>query len=238
MNTLLHRSTLVENVTQQLRRRILNGDIRPGEVLPARKELAAHFGVGISTVHEAVQALTAVGLVESHPGKGTWVRNDALDTLIHPAAVENRLGVLQVRPLCEARATIEVALTELAATRASDEEIGRIWSALRQMEATLQDEAPFVEADLAFHLAVASAGHNELLEEFYHVSHKLLAQAIGEMVRLPEVKENAIILQRAIAQAIEQHDPARAHQAALAHMAHIEQLLDQMESRTGTTTGT
>jgi GntR family transcriptional repressor for pyruvate dehydrogenase complex len=233
MTTPLHRSTLVEDVTQALRQTILAGDIRPGDFFPSRKELAARFGVGVSTIHEAIQALTAVGLVESHPGKGTWVRDDALDTLIHPTAVENRLGTLRARPVFEARSTIEVALTELAATRAIPEEVARIWATLGEMEAALQDEAAFVEADLAFHRAVARAGHNELLEQFYHVSHKLLSQVIGEMVRLPAVKENAIVLQRAIARAIEQRDPARARQAALDHMAHIDALLVQLEGGTG-----
>jgi GntR family transcriptional repressor for pyruvate dehydrogenase complex len=85
MSVYLQRSTLVHGVAEQLRHMILTGDVQPGEYLPSRKELAARFGVGISTVHEAIQALTAVGLVASHPGKGTWVREDALDTLIHPA---------------------------------------------------------------------------------------------------------------------------------------------------------
>ena len=67
------RSTLVADITQELRQMILTGKVQPGEFLPSRKDLAAQFGVGLSTVHEAIQALTAVGMVESHPGKGTWM---------------------------------------------------------------------------------------------------------------------------------------------------------------------
>ncbi len=226
----LRKNTLVENVAQELRQSIAAGEIRPGEFLPSRKELAARYGVGVSTVHEAIQALTAVGMVESHPGKGTWVRSDALDMLIHPTAVETRLGVLHARQIYEARAAIEVALTELAAQRASAEEIRGIWEALAHMEATLHEEQAFVDADLAFHLAVARAGHNELLEQFYHVSQRMLAEAITALVRLPRVKEDAIVLQRAIAEAVAQHDPALARRAALAHMAVIDELLKEIES--------
>ena len=132
---------------------ILTGDVQPGEYLPSRKELAARFGVGISTVHEAIQALNAVGLVASHPGKGTWVREDALDTLIHPAELESRMGELDARLVYEARSVIEVALTELAAQRATPEDMKRIWDALAAMEAAEQDTTAFVEADLGFHLA-------------------------------------------------------------------------------------
>ena len=205
---------------------ILTGQVQPGEFLPTRKELAAQFGVGLSTVHEAIQALTAVGMLESRPGKGTWVRSDTLDTLIHPAVIETRLGELRARQVYEARFVIEVALTELAAKRATPEEIGQIWHALEAMEATVEDNQAFVEADLEFHLAVARASHNELLEQFYHLSRKLLTEVIGEMLKLPDVKEESIPIQRAIAQAIAQGNPDQARRAAVDHMEHVERWLD------------
>jgi GntR family transcriptional repressor for pyruvate dehydrogenase complex len=205
---------------------ILKGDVQPGEYLPSRKELAARFGVGISTVHEAIQALTALGLVASHPGKGTWVREDALDTLIHPAEFESRMGELDARLVHEARSVIEVALTELAAQRATPEDVERIWDALAAMEAAEQETAAFVEADLGFHLAVAKAGKNGLLEQFYHLSRKLLSKVVADWVREPGVREESIRNQRVIAQAIKQRDPQQARQAAFDHMAYMGRLLE------------
>jgi GntR family transcriptional repressor for pyruvate dehydrogenase complex len=222
------RSTLVADVIQELRQIILTGKVQPGEFLPPRKELAAQFGVGLSTVHEAIQALTAVGMVASRPGKGTWVRDDALDTLIHPAVVKSRLGELNARQVYEARFVIEVALTEFAAQRATPEDIEGIWEALKAMEATVESGEAFVEADLEFHLAVAKAGHNDLLEQFYHLARKLLSEVITEMVRLPNVKEDSIHLQRAIAQAIEQCDSDQARQAALDHVTYVNHVLDRV----------
>ena len=69
----------------------------PMELLPPQRELTARFGVGASTMREAVQTLIAVGLLQSHPGKGTWVREDAGAGLIHPEAVRARLGELNAR---------------------------------------------------------------------------------------------------------------------------------------------
>ena len=227
------RDTLVDQVTRELRQIISGGEIKPGEFLPSRKDLAARFGVGISTVHEAVQALTAVGLLESHPGKGTWVREDSVETLFSPTAVQTRLGELQGRKICEARATIEVALTEMAAKRATPDDIQKIWAALTEMEGTLDDNQAFVEADVSFHIAVAQAGHNELLEQFYHLSRRMLAGTITELVRLPGVKEDALVIQRAIAEAIAQHDARRARRAAEEHMIIVEQLLDAAEQTEG-----
>ena len=228
MSPHIRKSTLVDGVAHELRQMILTGEVQPGEFLPTRKELAAQFGVGLSTVHEAIQVLSAVGMLESRPGKGTWVREDALDTLIHPAAVQTRLGDLNARQVYEARFVIEVALTEFAAERAAPEDIKRIWDAVKAMEATIADDEAFVKADLEFHLAVARAGHNELLEQFYHLSRKLLSKVIAEMIKLPNVKQDSIRLQRAIAQAIEQRDPPKARQTAIDHMEYVACLLDDM----------
>ncbi len=220
------RSTLVADITQELRQMILTGKVQPGEFLPSRKDLAAQFGVGLSTVHEAIQALTAVGMVESHPGKGTWMRDDALDTLIHPAVVKARLGELNARQVYEARFVIEVALTGFAVQRATPEDMERIWEALKAMEAAVENEGAFVEADLAFHLSVAKAGHNDLLEQFYHLTRKLLSEVITEMVRLPKVRDESIRLQKAIAEAIEQRDLHEARQAARNHWLYIGNVLE------------
>jgi GntR family transcriptional repressor for pyruvate dehydrogenase complex len=225
MNPQIEPSTLVDRVTDEIRRMILSGEIEPGEFLPTRKELAAQFDVGLSTVHEAIQALTAVGMLESRPGKGTWVRDD-MDTLIHPAAVKTRLGELDDQQIYDARSVIEVALTEFAAQRATPEDIERIGAAMRALEAAVQDDEAFVEADLEFHLAVAKAGRNELLEQFYHLSRKLLAEVIAAMMgRVPGVKEDSIRLQRVIAQAIEQHDAQKARLAAVDHMKYFARCL-------------
>lgn len=227
MTARLQRSTLVRDVAKELRQRILRGDVGPGEYLPPRKELAAEFGVGMSTVHEALQALTAVGLVASHPGKGTWVRDDALDTLFHPDAIEGRLGELDARQVYEARSAIEVALTELAAERATAEDVEQIWQALRAMEAGVENDERFTQADLAFHLAVARAGQNVLLEQLYHLSRRMLSRLIADWVGRPGVKEESLRIQRTIAQMIERGDPVQARQAALDHMTYIASLLDE-----------
>ncbi len=227
MRSELSGNTLVDDVTDEIRDMILSGEIKPGEFLPTRKELAAQFGVGLSTVQEAIQALSAVGMLASRPGKGTWVRKDALDSLIHPEAVRTRLGELNAEKVYEARGVIEIALTEMAARRAKAEDVEAIWAALERMEARIEDDDAFVEADLDFHLAVARAGRNELLEQFYHLSRRLVVQVIMEVLHLPKVKEDSIPYQRAIVEAIEAGDPDLARQAAEEHMAYVDSLLER-----------
>jgi len=221
MPSTILKDTLVSQVTDELRQRIQAGEFRPGDLLPPRRLLAERFGVGLSTIHEALSALSALGMVDSKSGKGTWVREHALTTIIPPEVVAARLGRLNARMVYEARFAIEIALTELAAQRATAEDAAEIWRCVAEMEAAVDDLPAFIAADWAFHLAVARAGRNELLRQFYDLSRRLLLEIIDEMLKLPNVKEESIGLQRAIAEAIGHHDPLAARQAAEAHMESV-----------------
>ena len=219
------RSTLVEDTADKIRKMILNREVKPSELLPPRRELAEQFGVGISTVHEAVQSLSAVGLVESRPGKGTWVRQDALDSVIRPAIIANRFGEISAETIYEAREFLEVALAELAARKATPEDIELIWGSLSRAHEVIADDEDFVRADWDFHLAVAEAAHNELLQAFYHLARELLLEFIQDAIRLPNVKEEATEYHVEQAKAIEQHDADRARDAALDHMLYVKERL-------------
>jgi len=221
------RSSLVDDTAAELRQMIVGGQLQPGEFLPPQKELAARFGVGASTMREAVQTLIAVGLLQSHPGKGTWVREDSGIGLIHPEQVKARLGKLNARSLAEARSVVEVALSEYAAMRATTADIARIRAALTAMRENAADTPAFIKADFEFHLAIADAGHNELLAQFYHLTRTLFKEVSYELISLPTVQEESIAIQAAVLNAIEEHDPRQARQAAEAHMQYIYRLLEQ-----------
>lgn len=221
------RSTLVDDTADQIRQMILSGEVKPGELLPPRKELAEQFGVGISTVHEAIQSLSTVGLVESRPGKGTWVREDALESIIHPSIITNRFGEIDAETIYETRKFLEAALAELAAQKATPQDVERIWTALGQAHQVIADNDDFVGADWDFHLAIAEAAHNDLLQAFYHLARELLLDFIQDAISLPNVKEEATEYHVAQAKAIEQHDAEKARQAALDHMLYVKERLMQ-----------
>jgi len=88
---------------------------------------------------------------------------------------------------------LKLGLTRFAALRASPEDIRLIWQALEAMQTAYRMRKSFVQADLEFHLAIARASHNQLLEQFYHLVRDLLSEVITELVLLPDVKEESIV---------------------------------------------
>lgn len=225
MIDLADRNTLVNVTADKIRQMIFSGQISPGDFLPSRKELATQFGVGIATIHEAIQSLAAVGLVESRPGKGTWVRPNALDSVIHPSIITNRFGQMDLATIYEARLALEVTLAELAAQKATPENISQMWAALEAAQNVMPNDEEFVKADWDFHLAVAEAAHNVLLQAFYHLARELLLEFIKDAIRFPNVREESFEFHLEQARAIEQHDAVKARQAALDGMVVIKERL-------------
>ena len=201
---------------------IFSGKIKPGELIPSRKELADQFGVGIATIHEAVKSLATVGLLESRPGKGTWVSSNALQSIIHPVMITNRFGPIDVTTIYEARLALEVALAELAAEKATPADIQHMFTALQAAQQVIHDDAEFVRVDWEFHMAIAEATHNVLLQAFYNLSRELLLEFIREAIRLPHVKEEASQMHLDEAKAIAAHDGEGARKMALEHMLYLK----------------
>jgi GntR family transcriptional repressor for pyruvate dehydrogenase complex len=215
------RNTLVDDAADKIRKMIFEGVIQPGEMLPSRKELADQFDVGISTIHEAIKSLHSVGLVESRPGKGTWVRQDAMESVIHPSFITNRFGSIDVETIYEARLMLEVALAELAAKKASPEEISEIRRRFDAAQEVIHDDEEFARRDWDFHMAIAKAGKNVLIETFYNLSREMLLEFIIDIIKLPSVKEDASSYHRVQVEAIENHNVEGSRKAAQDHMLYL-----------------
>lgn len=150
-------------VTGRLHALIVNGTLPPGQRLPSIAELSRRFGISVAGVRESLSALEAAGLIEVRHGHGTFVRERP--PLDQPLAGWLSFGAdpNELRGLNEARRVLEDALVRLAAERASPLEQVAIIAAVDEMAASTHDADRFIEADAAFHLAVAEAAHNPVL---------------------------------------------------------------------------
>lgn len=192
MQTISH-DPLTDRVTRAIQEMILHGEVMPGERLPTQHELAARFGVGLSTVREAIKGLTLIGLVEPRAGRGTVVLPDALKILNNTTLMKANLVSLEADQVLEARLSIEGALTRLAAMRATDEDIAEIEAAIDEMRRSVNDPAAFVRADLHFHMAVARASKNDVLMQTYYLIQSLMEEVVRLADALPGGQERAMV---------------------------------------------
>lgn len=162
-----------EIISDELRRMIEAGLIRPGEKLDSIDRLAAKYGVGRSTVREALSHLKALGLVESRQGGGTYVKKPALELRAMLESLRRSNGeltqVLQVRKM------LEVGAAELAAFHRTAEDIERLGGIIARMRGAVGNEELSRIYDAEFHLAVARASGNAVLAAMMeHIASAML----------------------------------------------------------------
>ncbi len=162
----LHYS-LREQVLHAIGIRIISGELQPGDVLPKEDTLSKEYGVSRTVIREAVKGLAARGLVESRPKVGTIIRPRDDWQMLDPAVLEwvasSETDGEFMFHLAEVRQAIEPDIAELAARHATPEDVARIREAYAQLEASIDDEAAWAIADLAFHESIVASAHNEFL---------------------------------------------------------------------------
>lgn len=157
-------------------------ETQPGHKLPSEAELARGFGVGRSTVREALQVLSHLGLVEPRNGLGTYVRSKYVQKV---DANEESHGV-GLGTIFEFRQCIEVAAARLAAMRRSESEgreIAALWEAARDV-ARAENVQAFVDADFAFHRRIVQASRNTMLINAYDRESANIIKFISSMLKL------------------------------------------------------
>lgn len=162
----LGRSTTLsvpERLSVDLERLILDGQLAPGDRLPAERELAAHLGVSRVSIREALRELENRGLIDRRPGRGTIVLQPSDGAGITDGMLT---GVASLHPelhdIMELRAIIEPPIARITANRATARDIAQLRELVEAMEGDATQER-YAELDRAFHQAIAQYAHNPLL---------------------------------------------------------------------------
>jgi DNA-binding FadR family transcriptional regulator len=211
------RGGLHGQIVHAIGRRILSGEIRPGELLPADPELRASRTV----VREAVKVLAAKGLVVSRrPKTGTRVRRPESWNLLDPDVLAwQQEGMPQpafLRKLTEVRLIVEPAAAERAALRARPAALAALDGAFREMEAALTRSPPdyeaFDQADIRFHRAILQACDNDVLEQMSAMVYSALLVSFHATSRLRGRARASLPRHRAILEAIRRLVQSTAHE--------------------------
>jgi len=161
---------LVEAVIERVAQLVGAGILRPGGRLPTEKQLMQAFGVGRSSVREALRSLVATNILESVPGKGYFVAPIG-PSLVGIAARRRVLSRASgFHEVMEARHILEVAIGELAIDRATAEDIRRAEQSGVALRSAVEDRKELLPYTMRVHLAIATSAHNtvllQLLQEF------------------------------------------------------------------------
>jgi DNA-binding FadR family transcriptional regulator len=208
-------------LAEALRARIRSGEWPEGFALPTERELSAQTALSRTSVREALRMLEVDGLIQIRPGRngGARVRRPAGDELTRQLELFIWGRNIAAEHLHDVREALEALGAEGAARRRTDADVAELIARTEAVEASVDDLARYLDANLAWHMSVVRASHNELLVSFMDV----LANAIhvateSEAFDSPEVRRSTLKIHRAILDAIVAGDADAARRRMTRHV--------------------
>jgi len=207
-------------VVSHVRGLIERGELRPGDRLPAERDLAARLGVSRPSVRAGLRALSAMGVVQPRHGSGTYIPSGppvlGSEPLSFLAALHGFTGL----EMYEARRILEVGAAGLAAERATPAQVATLAEHVAALFTSLESPQVFLVHDINFHRSVAAASGNpivasmvEMVSALYYDRRRRTAERAAE-----RDMRDAAEAHRAIYEAIRTRDADAARKAMNEHL--------------------
>lgn len=221
---------LSDTIVHALEQMIMEGALAPGDKLPPERELAQRFNVSRPSLREAIHILEVRGLLVRRQGGGTFVAEQAWQSLGQP------LFDLLVREpeslydLLEFRYALEGICAFYAALRGTDADFAILQTSLTSVDELT--EAPLnqlAQAVVAFNLKLAEAAHNTVVLQMMHSLRPLLERSVADNFRVIGERHDIVMMlathRHELVNAVLSREPTRARQACHDHLAYIEEVL-------------
>jgi len=218
------RRNTYELVAEQLVTLIGARHLKPGDPLPTERELTQAYGVGRSSIREALRMLESRGVIRP-AARGTFVVADVSNPLNNSLRLLMELdGEADIHDIYELRRILECETAALAAERRRKEHLRVMDEAIAEMEQGLvgPDADRYIDADLRFHLAIAEATGNRLLVHSMQAVRDVIRRALLAIFLIPQSPERSLEQHRLIRAAIAERDAERARREMRAHLVRVE----------------
>lgn len=207
-----------EALLQQLIDKIISGEMAEGSTLPNEAELTDRFGVSRTTLREAMQHLSALGMIRSRTRAGTTILPrenwNYLDPLVLDATLKFGTNDRFYTSLIDARLLLEPAAAAQAASNATARQLFQISKSFEDMvEANARDTEAWSRADLEFHTAIINASGNWVYRQFATAIRAALLASFRLTNRASQSHEQAILKHQEVLEAIRMRQPDVARHA-------------------------
>lgn len=226
------KTTMSQNIVQQLMELIINGTLDRGDKLPSEKQLMEMFGVGRSTLREAIRALVALGLVEVRVPEGTFVSQSFGDFFTKHLDLMSKISYDNILELVEARVKMEAVLAEMAAEKSTEADHKVLDSVIEEMKNS-SEHARFLELDLEFHRLIADMARNTFLTEVLQISSVVTKVWMVKVIEGYSIRQKLVDQHVAVAEAIKAKNPSEAKKSMSIHLDTINHLLIEYKQKNG-----
>jgi GntR family transcriptional regulator, transcriptional repressor for pyruvate dehydrogenase complex len=230
----IRQKTIVEQVMDQIKELIASGQLKPHDKIPTETDLAQMFGIGRSSVREAIKIFQYLGILEASPRKGTFVcdyTNISTEALTWSILLRKNdiFELVGLREVIE-----EHAIETLTGKAAADPDGTRqIVVLLRDVLARMQRAVAassiqdIVDSDYEFHGLIIASCDNTLFSNIYQTLRAFMQEEIRKTNLLDSARSGLVGEHEAILSGIASGDPERALAAFQAHIGAIRAQLRQ-----------
>jgi DNA-binding FadR family transcriptional regulator len=197
---------LADRVIAELQQEISLGRYKVGEIIPPEPVLMEQFGVGRSTIREAIKTLSNAGVLRVQQGAGTFVCEPQTEPL------DQRLRRAAIQEVNDVRSLLEVEIVQLAARHRREDDLEMMHAAIKDRWKAIEndDYSSCADADIQFHKAVAQASHNSVLADLYQTFTTIIRDSFQQREINVQVFKNTHELHVELLLAIEKQDATKA----------------------------
>ena len=212
--------TSAEEVVTRLREMIQNGELHPGDRLPPERDLSKLLGVSRPTLRAGIRSLTAVGILQSRQGAGTFVAEAEESPTLDTSALKllSALHGFTSDEMFEARIALEMSIAALAAERATSEQIAQLAEEIAAMYESVELPEQYLVHDMRFHQTIAAASGNRILTALMNMIASILFEHRSITVHQAKDLSDSAKEHDDIYRAIREHDPDAARRAMREHL--------------------
>jgi DNA-binding FadR family transcriptional regulator len=227
----IERNSVAEQVAKRLLELVRTRNLKPGDVLPTERELAAMMQVSRPSVREAIRGLQILGVLKVRQGAGIFVSSLDASELLAPLQFLITLNTQNVDALYEARVLVDGGIARMAATRLSAEDIERLKGMVVTQRNLVLDPLGFRVSDLEFHRTISESIGNPFLSRTSNGLYVLGMEYRRIASETPGVLRQSLADHETIVAALEARDPDAAARAMEGHMRNVRQsTADAMEA--------
>lgn len=215
--TTINKTNVSSNVFEQLLDMIVSGQWKIGCKIPSENELKNLLGVSRNTLRAGISRLSALGMLESRQGEGTYVKKLDLTFYLNIFIPSMLLEAHDTVSLLEFERGLQIESARLASTRRSEEQLRQLFAFIDRMEEFIfTDPELYLKNDLNFHLLICEMSCNDLLLELMKLLRVLIYYSLRQIVKYFDCTIS-IKFHRSIAEAIQKKDQESATQLMAEH---------------------
>ena len=219
-----------KGVIDYFKKKIMDGELRPGEKLPPERDIAERLNVSRNSVREAIRIMDMTGVISSQQGSGNYITCEFQKSLAETMTMMFAMDQIDYKQISQIRQALECLAFSLAIEHASDEQIKEMESLVKELDKST-DDVKNAALDKKLHFMLAQSSRNILVLDFLEACSGVIDSFIHDMraaiLRTEERKKLLNECHKKLIEALKEKDETKGQEALKRHFMLINEILEE-----------